>query len=91
VSYAGNHYSLEEIQKLPESEMRRQTEKYSRIVVDLAEIHLFKLGQTNLSYYLVDSFRHHLESRGISCLSFVMKQKIIKHYLQEEMQTKFKK
>jgi len=65
--------------------MMQQIEKYHYIVVDLAEIHLFKLGKLNLSYYIVSKFRHFLESRDISFISFNQKKKIINYYMQEKI------
>jgi len=76
---------METIEKMPKSEMIRQLEKYQHIVVDLAEIHLFKLREFNLSYYIVNNFRHFIEERNISFLSFRQKRKIINYYMQEKI------
>jgi len=58
--------------------------------VDLAEIHLFKLGEVNLSYSIVGKFSHFLEERNISFLSFGQKRKILNYYMQEKILFKYK-
>lgn len=59
------------------------------MVIDLAEIYLFKLGHVNEAYYIVNNYRHMLENRGISFLSFRQKRKIINYYLQESISIKY--
>jgi len=69
--------------------MMHQIEKYQHIVIDLAEIHLFKLRELNSSYYIVSVFRHFLDAKGISFISFNQKKKIINYYMQEEISLKY--
>ena len=59
-------------------------------MIDLAEVHLFKLGELNSCYCIVNEFRHFLESRDISFLSFRQKRKIINYYMQEKIYLKYK-
>lgn len=75
---------------MAESEMKLKVNKYQHIVIDLAEIYLFKLGQLNSAYYIVNNFKHLLEEKGISFLSFRQKKKIINYYMQEEVTLKYK-
>lgn len=69
--------------------MRLRIEKYQYIVIDLAEMYLFKLGHVNEAYYIVNNYRHLLETRGINFLSFRQKKKIINYYLQENISIKY--
>jgi hypothetical protein len=69
--------------------MRARIEKYQYVVIDLAETYLFKLGRVNQAYYIVNNYRHLLEARGISFLSFKQKRKIINYYLQENIAIKY--
>ena len=89
IDYIGQSYSLAEMELLAESEMRRRVEKYQYIVIDLAEVHLFKLGRVNEAYYIVNNYRHLLEARGLSFLSFRQKRKVINYYLQESISIKY--
>jgi hypothetical protein len=59
------------------------------VVIDLAEMYLFKLGHVNEAYYIVNNYRHLLETRGINFLSFRQKRKIINYYLQENISIKY--
>lgn len=52
-------------------------------------MYLFKLGHVNQAYYIVNNYRHFLEARGISFLSFRQKRKIINYYLQENIAIKY--
>lgn len=52
-------------------------------------MYLFKLGHVNEAYYIVNNYRHLLETRGISFLSFRQKRKIINYYLQENISIKY--
>lgn len=55
-SFAKSHFCLEEIVKLPESELLAKVDKYQHIVVDLVEVSLFKLGRLNEAYYTLSNF-----------------------------------
>lgn len=65
VGFAGRTFDLGEISKLPESEMKRKTEKYSELVYDLAEAALFKLERLGLAWKTLDDFKQHLESHRL--------------------------
>jgi hypothetical protein len=70
--------------------MKLRINKYQYVVIDLAEMYLFKLGHVNKAYYIVNNYRHLLESRGVSFLSFRQKKKIINYYLQEQISIKYR-
>lgn len=55
-SFVKAHYRLEEIARLPESELQSHVSKYQFLVVDLVEISLFKLGKLNEAYYILSNF-----------------------------------
>jgi len=82
IDYIEQFYDLKVMEGLAESEMRAKIEKYQYVVIDLAEMYLFKLGRVNQAYYIVSNYRHLLETRSISFLSFRQKRKIINYYLQ---------
>lgn len=52
-------------------------------------MYLFKLEHVNQAYYIVNNFRHLLETRDISFTSFRQKKKIINYYLQENISIKY--
>lgn len=58
IDYIQQFYSLAEMETLAESEMKMRIEKYQYIVIDLAEMYLFKLGHVNEAYYIVNNYRH---------------------------------
>ena len=58
IGYIQQFYDLKEMQGLAESEMRTKIEKYQYVVIDLAEMYLFKLGKVNQAYYIVSNYRH---------------------------------
>ena len=81
---------MEDIVKLPSSQLKLNVEKYQQIVVDLAEINMFKLGRLNEAYYLLKNFQLEIENRGMNFLSFKQKKKIIIYYLQESIIARYK-
>ena len=89
IDYVGQYFSLAQMEQLAESEMRLRVEKYQYVVIDLAEMHLFKLGRVNAAYFVVSKYRHLLEARGLSFLSFRQKRKVINYYLQESIALKY--
>lgn len=83
-------YCLREMERLGESEMKERIGKYQYVVIDLAEMYALKLGLVNQAYYIVNTYRHLLRSKGISFLSFRQKERIINYYLQETINLKYR-
>ena len=69
--------------------MRQRIGKYQYIVIDLAEMYMFKLGLVNQAYYIVSRYRHLLQTREMSFVSFRQKEKIINYYLQQSICSKY--
>lgn len=55
-----NTFDLQEIVKLPKSEMVERTLKYSSVVFEIAEIHILQLKNLNKANLLMEKYRVHL-------------------------------
>lgn len=80
-SFVKAHYSLEDISKLPESELQARLSKYQYLVMDLVEIQLFKLGKLNEAYYILSNFASLIERKKMQSLVFEQKRAVMRFYL----------
>ena len=64
--------------------------KYQRLVVNVAEIQLFKLGRAITAYYEVDTFHELLSDKNYSYRWFELKRLIINYYVQEDITQRYK-
>ena len=70
--------------------MKLGMNKYQRLVTNVAEIQLFKLGRVVSAYYHVDTFYELLKEKEYGFHWYSIKRRILNYYVQQKITEKYK-